>query len=79
MKYDIVELAYQIIDMHKEILFLRQEVDHYKKLHEINCESLDRSHKHTMEMTGIILNAVIDPESVINKGIEAKIREQIEV
>lgn len=79
VSYDIVDLAYQIIDMHKENISLRQELNHYEGLREDYLKSLKSSEKHTKEMTGIILSAVLDPKSVINKGHEAILKEKEEV
>ncbi len=74
----IVDFAYDIIHMQEEIEQLRHERDHYKKLHEMNCDALNRSDKHTREMTGLMLKAVLDPDSVINKGHAAILREEME-
>ena len=65
---DVVDLAHQIIDMHNTILALECELDHYKKLHEMNMEELEKHSKHAIEMTGLMISAVLDPDSVINKG-----------
>jgi len=72
----------------RTFLDLCEEVDHwkreaktwearYKDLSEQYSESLNQSIKGNKEMVGIMLNAVLDPESVINKGHEAKLREQM--
>jgi len=68
---DIVDFAYQIIAIHKENEQLRNELNHYKKMHESNCESMNRSYEHTKEMTAIILSATLDPDSIINRGQRA--------
>jgi len=72
----IVDMAHEVIEMHKENIFLRQELEHYKKMHKLNCKSINNSFDHTNEITGIILNAALDPESIINKGHAAILREQ---
>lgn len=69
-RLDIVDLAYQILEMHEENKHLRRERDHYKSMHESEMKSLDRSLKSTKETIGMMLKAVIDPDSLINKGIK---------
>ena len=64
---DVVDFAYDIIALHEENLQLRHELEHYKKLHEMNTEALNKSHESTKESIGIVLNAVLDPNSAINK------------
>ena len=64
---DVVDFAYQIISMDNKIHMLEGEVEHLKELNKIHRESINRSDKHTKEITGIILGAVLDPESSINK------------
>ena len=73
----IVDMAHEVIEMHKENIFLRQELGHYKELHKLNCETINNSIKHGNEMTRTILLAVFDPDSTINKGHEAILRDQL--
>ena len=75
---DVVDFAYQIISIHHENEQLRNELDHYKKMHKSSCESMNKSHEHTKKMTAIILSAAIDPDSVINKGHATIIKESLE-
>jgi len=74
---NVVALAYEIIAMAKECEFLRTERDHYKKLHEIHCETIKDSNNHMNEMTGMILSAALDPESHINKSNNALLKEEL--
>ena len=73
----IVDLAYEIISLHEENIYLRRELEHYKEMDKINRERIDDNSKHNKEMTEIIFDAVLDPNSAINKGQEAIIKEQI--
>lgn len=73
---DIVDFAYQIIAMDKETQFLRSELEHYKELNEINSRALNNSMDSTKETIGIIVGAVLDPDSVLNKGSRALAREE---
>lgn len=73
---DIVDLAYQIIYLHEENLRLERELDHYKELHRINCNSTKDSIEHNEKLIGSMLSAALDPDSVINKGYAAILREQ---
>lgn len=66
-RIDIVDLAYQIIDLHNENIKLKGEVEHYKEMSKIHSESTRKSIKHSEDMIGIMLGACLDPESVINK------------
>lgn len=74
----IIDFAYEIIDLHEENINLRRRVEHLEKLDKINMESIKRSRKHGDEMMGHLLCAIIDPNSVTNKGHEAIFKEQIE-
>ena len=65
---NIVDFAHEVIAMEEEIIFLRQKLADYKSLNDLNIKDLKRQEIHTSEITSIIINAVIDPESVINKG-----------
>jgi len=76
-KFDVVDFAYQIIEMHEKILSLQSELNHYKKLHQQSRDFIRQSGENTKEMTGIILEAVLDPNSIINKGNEAIIKEKM--
>jgi hypothetical protein len=74
---DVVDFAYQVIEMHKEIMFLRGEVEHLKGIEKIHRDSLANSDKHHKEFLGIILGAALDPDSSINKGHAAMIKEEL--
>ena len=65
---DVVDFAYQIIDLKDENERLARRVEHLEDINKTLKESLDRSDNHTQEMTGIILNAALDPNSLINRG-----------
>ncbi len=67
---DIVDFAYQIIALHDENEHLRQELKHYKILDEQSREFIKQSEEHNKEMTGLILAATLDPNSIINRGAE---------
>jgi len=74
---DIVDFAYQIIALYEENTILKDELVHYKKMHELNCKELEQSDIHTKKITGILLTAAIDPDSVINRGQRAMIEDQM--
>jgi len=76
-QYDIVDFAHQILTLHRENELLRSELDHYKKMHEMNCESLRESDKHSKEFVGTMFSALLDPDSVINKGHECLVRQEL--
>lgn len=69
---DVVDFAYQIIAMQNKIERLEGEVAHYKHLHEMEREALDSSFQNTRNMIGTVLEAVIDPDSGLNKGLRAR-------
>lgn len=75
---DVVDFAHQIINMQIENEHLRHEVEHYKSMHEQHCEQTTRSIKSSREFTGILLKAALDPDSVINRGHAALIKEEVE-
>ena len=64
----VVDFAYAVLEMQQRIDFLDRELERYKELHRMNCESLDRSDAHTKEMIGMTFMALLDPDSVLNKG-----------
>ena len=66
-QFDILDLAYQVIDLHNENEALRRRVKHLENIRAINNKSLARSDGHTREMTRMMLNAVLDPDSALNK------------
>jgi hypothetical protein len=74
---NVVDFAYQIIALHKENEQLHQELEHYKKLDEMHCVELTSRDEHTKDLTGIMLRAVLDPDSGLNKGYAAIVREQV--
>lgn len=67
----VVDFAYEVIEMQERIDFLERELKHYKELHRMSCESLDRSDAHTKEMIGMTFKALLDPNSVVSKGYAA--------
>lgn len=67
----VVDFAYEVLEMQQRIDFLERELEHYKELHRMNCESLDHSDAHTKEMIGMTFMALLDPDSVLNKGYAA--------
>lgn len=71
-----VDLAYQIIELHEENAHLRRELEHYKALYEMHRDDMENSIQHSKQLIGTMLAAVIDPNSVINKGHAAIIKEQ---
>ena len=73
---DVLDFAYQVIAMDEEISHLRRELEHYKKMHEMHCKSMNNSLESSKKFVGIILSAALDPESAINKGHDAIIKEQ---
>lgn len=68
----VVDFAYEVLEMQRRIEFLERELAHYKELHRINCESLDRSDAHTKEMICMTFHALLDPDSIVNKGYAAR-------
>lgn len=73
----VVDFAYEVINMHKEILYLRSKVEHHEEMEKIHMESISNSDKHHKEFLGIILGATLDPGSAINRGHAALIREEV--
>lgn len=72
-----VDFAYEVLEMQQRIEFLERELAHYKELHRINCESINRSEAHTKEMFSITLKSLLDPNSVVNKGYAAITAEKV--
>lgn len=70
-EYSVVNWACEVLDMRDEIEELKRELKHTKRILEIREKSLAASDKSTREMTGIIVSAVLDPNSSINKDAAA--------
>jgi len=64
----IVDMAYEIISMDETIRDLQQKLAHANEINKILKKSLDHSDKTTREMTGQLLKAVMDPDSLINQA-----------
>jgi hypothetical protein len=67
----LLDIADSINDLVDENQRLRSELAHTQCLLEKYQEAEERSRQHSGEMFGIILGAVLDPESLINKGTAA--------
>lgn len=74
---DVVDFAYQIIGLHKENERLHRELEHYEKIFKLNCDTIKKQDKHSGKIQATLLSAVFDPDSVINKGHRAIIKEQL--
>ncbi len=64
---DVVDFAYQIIDIHREIAHLKNQVKHYKGMCEMLQKGQSDSINHNKKMIGMVLSAAIDPNSNLNK------------
>jgi hypothetical protein len=64
---NVVDFARQIISMDNTIERLEWELAHEKEMNKILQDGQNRSLKHGQEMTGMILSALVDPESPINQ------------
>jgi hypothetical protein len=71
VKVDIVDLAYQILEMKEIINEQAREIDHLRKFKDDYFELCDRSHNETNKMVGIVLkgllNQTIKPGFVLGK------------
>lgn len=65
----IIDLAYEIIDLHEQNKALLIELKHYKELNEINTEQIRKNTESTKANIGLILNAAIDPDSAIINSV----------
>lgn len=65
---NVVDFAYEVIEMQQRIEMLERQLAHYKDMYEMQCDSLARSDTHTRKMTAMILEAALDPDSAISKG-----------
>ena len=58
---DIVDMAYQIIEMDRIIQDQRYEIEHLKQFEKLYFELLDNDIKHGKEMVGNILKTLLTP------------------
>ena len=65
---EAVAIAHDILYMHRTILALENKVAHQEDLLKIHQDSWKSTEKHQGEMLGVILGAVMDPESSINSN-----------
>jgi len=68
----IIDLAYQIIDLHEENNRLSVEVEHYKELHKLNSQTINKTIESNYETVGLCLSACLDSESSINQDIQSE-------
>jgi hypothetical protein len=68
----IVDIAYQIIDLHEENIRLRADLEHYRPYQKMYFDELDKSINNSMGMIGTMLVAALDPSSIISMGHAAK-------
>lgn len=59
LKIDIVDLAYDIIDMHKRLVEQERQIEHLKEYENKYNQLLNDSIKHSNNMTGNYLNAIL--------------------
>ena len=64
---NVVDFAYEIIELHRENIRLKEELKHYKEIHEIQTRTINESIESAKQNTGIVLKALIDPNSIFNK------------
>lgn len=74
---NVVDMACEIIDLYQENIDLKRENKHLKELDEIHREEIENSTKHRNKMTKLIMETAFNPDSVINKGHETLLKEQI--
>lgn len=68
----ILDMAEEVLSMQNEIDNLRADRDHFKRLFEMASKSNDMHAEHTRQNISSLVEAVLDPDSVINLGIRAK-------
>jgi hypothetical protein len=66
-KLNIVELAYQIIDLHEENERLRHRVAVLEDIRQMQTKSIQSSTDANREMMGSVLVALLDPNSRIHR------------
>ena len=67
---DVVDFAQQILRLHDENCRLKDDVERLEKIREQYQEFLHQQQTQTIEQTGMIFNAILDPESNFNKGLK---------
>jgi hypothetical protein len=66
---DIVKMAHGILAMSDRIIELEGEVEHYKELYELYKGRSDSAGKAVEQNIGTMLQAALNPNSVINVGL----------
>ena len=65
-----VDIAYDIIAMHRTIQHLEEKVEHLEKMVE-HYQSMERQrNRNSEDVTRIITEAFLDPDSIISKGMQ---------
>ena len=72
----VIDFAYAIIDLYEENLRLHDKIEHLEDIQKIHRDSIASSEQHTKEITGMIIGAALDPNSSINRGSAALLREE---
>jgi len=71
----VVDFAREIILLDRENHQLKEELELCREYEKKYTDLLNSSIKHSQNMMGNLLRAVIDPKSIISLGINAKIKE----
>jgi hypothetical protein len=65
---DVIDLAYQIIALHEENKYLREELERANEYEKMFSDSLEKRKDEHNKFVSLMLDATLDPESLINKG-----------
>lgn len=64
--YDkVVSFAYDVVDMHREIVCLRAEVERLRKIEREYSKFLNDTHNHNQRMAGAMLAAAIGDKTLV--------------
>jgi hypothetical protein len=78
---DVIDLAYQIIALHEENKLLREELERTNEYKKMFLDSLEKRKDEHDKFVSLMLDATLDPESLINKGnaalVEIAIKNQV--
>ena len=74
---NIIDFAYEVLEMQERIVFLERELDHYKKMHKMNQESLARIDLNSRQSFAKTLDVLLDKNGFLSKGYAAIEAEKI--
>lgn len=70
---DVVSLAYGIVEMHREIIHLRAEVDRLRRIESEHWKFLNETCAHNQKVSGAMLAAALGDKSIVKEFLNQEL------